>query len=291
MRIFINLYLLYTLSACTNVLEVNDMMYKPQIVVNSLFTNDSTWTVRLTKSRSILAETQTSFEPIENARVVIADADGQIIDTLMPSYDHLFRFRYRGSLKPTIGGRYTILVETAFGMVTASSNVPEPVQIASVQTDSSQVGSDGLGVEVNILFEDPKTEKNLYAIRMIRKKFQVNESDTLRFVEDVAFEPIDPALQNNQSSRLTTLFNDNLFNGKEHFVRLRIKSDSNLGITESVIIVLFSVSEDYYDYFIEKNLQDDIREDPFAQPVEVSTNVKNGLGIFAGYSSSSFTIQ
>ena len=50
------------------------------------------------------------------------------------------------------------------------------------------------------------------------------------------------------------------------------------------------ISAAYYEYLKTARLHDYTRENPFAEPLSVYSNVENGYGIFAGYSSQTFEL-
>ena len=50
-----------------------------------------------------------------------------------------------------------------------------------------------------------------------------------------------------------------------------------------IIVKLLTISQDIYRYIISHNLNEQVGGDPFAQPVQVYSNVENGLGLFSGY--------
>ena len=54
--------------------------------------------------------------------------------------------------------------------------------------------------------------------------------------------------------------------------------------TDFMYALLRTVTEEYYQYNYTRKLQSFVRNNPFAQPVQVFDNIENGLGIFAGYS-------
>jgi hypothetical protein len=54
---------------------------------------------------------------------------------------------------------------------------------------------------------------------------------------------------------------------------------------------LRSISKEYYDYQTSLNEYWNADGNPFAQPVQVFTNIENGFGIFAGFGKSSDTLR
>ena len=53
---------------------------------------------------------------------------------------------------------------------------------------------------------------------------------------------------------------------------------------------LFSISKDYYLYLQSWSKQADSKGDPFSEAVSVYTNINKGVGIFAGFNKSTYSI-
>lgn len=288
---FVLFFFLGICLSCSQVIEIDRPFENPKIIVNALFTPDSTWQVYITKSRDIL-DLSSYFEPVNDAIVSIHDENNFVIETLSYSSDKWFRFRYAGNTVPEAGRTYLINVQLYNQQnLQAINHVPIPTPISSVVVDSSRFKANGENIEMNIGFKDPEGFKNYYCIKILRDAYYLQNEDTIRFVEDVHFEPIDPVFNNDYAAGLTTLFNDNLFDGMNFEFRLKLSPFFNFGTTEGLRAALLTVSEDYYQYFTTKNLQNNKREDPFAQPTQVFSNIKNGIGIFAGFSRSEVKLE
>jgi hypothetical protein len=262
-REWIILLILVNLS-CESIVDVDLKEPDPQIVVNSLFSPDSVWQVRVTKSRFILTN-QYNFDEVEQASVTIRDSQNSIIETLLPASDQSNRLVYRGKSKPEVGKEYSIRVESVKkNNVSATSRIPLATAIISAKV--SPLANNKF--QVSVSFSDNPKEKNFYLLKVI------NDNGY-----DLFIDAIDPAYKNNTRGTLGILFSDNLFNGKT--IDFRISADS----PPIKKIILVSVSEEYYQYFTTKQLQENTQGDPFAQPTQIFTNIENGLGIFAGYNS------
>jgi hypothetical protein len=82
------------------------------------------------------------------------------------------------------------------------------------------------------------------------------------------------------------LWNDIGFNGSENSIKLLVPKPSNItGYTTNTgfkyIIRLYSLSEDYYKYMVDRWLFTFTSSDPFAEPLRFHSNTSNGCGIFA----------
>ena len=277
-------------AACTTVVDFDIPLDKPWVVVNSLFSPDSAWQIQVSYSKNILdVAPGSNFLSIRNAVVTIHDPGNLVIETLIGSWDKSNLYSYKGKTKPMPGQSYSVQVSIKDEPIRqAASKVPTHVPITSVEVDSSGV-IDGDRIEMKIHFKDPATEKNYYTLKIIEDAFYIVNKDTVWYTQEIFYEVIEQSLSNNGRG-LEKLVNDNLFNGKDFTFHVNLYnrrySRGSQIFQQHVRVVLLSVSEAYYKYFTTKSLQDYTNGDPFAQPVQVFTNVENGLGIFAGYSSS-----
>ena len=277
-------------AACTTVVDFDIPLDKPWVVVNSLFSPDSVWQVKVTYSKNILdIAPGSNFLSIRNAVVTIHDPGNLVIETLTGSSDKSNLYSYKGKTKPMPGQSYSVQVSIKDEHIRQSINkVPTYVPITSVEVDSSRV-IDGGPIEMKINFKDPATEKNYYTLKIIEDAFYIFNKDTVWYTQEIFYEVVKQSLSNDERG-LEKLVNDNLFNGKDYTFHVNLYnrrySFGSQIFQQHVRVVLLSISEEYYRYFTTKSLQDYTNGDPFAQPVQVFTNVENGLGIFAGYSSS-----
>ncbi len=287
MRFTLILFVLIIIaSGCTNTLDVDIERRKPMICVNSEFNADSTWNVSVTRTRNILDDLSTTdFDPVPDAVVTLTDNQGNIIERLdwSPGVSGQYASAYRGTTKPQAGQNYRLRVEVpGEEVVDAESYVPVTIPIDEVQVDSTAFGTDE--VKVSVVLTDPGGQPNYYAVKILRSTYYVLNDDTVRFLEDVRFDPIDPAFQDYFSTDVSSIFNDRLFDGKSFRFEGKVRSSVGTGTKPEHHVMLLTLSGEYYEYLTTKNLQNDRNDDPFAQPVQVFSNINNGVGIFAGFS-------
>lgn len=91
-----------------------------------------------------------------------------------------------------------------------------------------------------------------------------------------------------QQPTFEILWNDNDFDGERHSIKI-ISPRPYEG--SKCIISLYSLSEDYYKYMIDRWIYYKTSDDPFAEPVRLHSNTSNGCGIFALYSVDKDTLQ
>ena len=77
-------------------------------------------------------------------------------------------------------------------------------------------------------------------------------------------------------------FSDDYFNGAHYSFDFTIGSFFGGERVGPMRYVLESITPEYYKYLTSLRLQQDRADDPFAQPVQVFTNVEGGVGIFSG---------
>lgn len=220
-----------------------------------------------------------------------------------------------GDLKVIKGGFYglpdfrpvpgnTYRVEASAGErkpVSATTIIPEPVRMSSFDTTLVYEGNQPVLIRATIGISDPAGQKNYYALRItattryydwqnhiltdsivnynIRARVPGVQEDPLGLIEFL--DNNDPLYLNNKY-----FFTDELFNGKtvdlafEFFQR---DGFSKYFDTVSFIVELEQIDPSYYLYAVSNKKYDDSRDNPFTEPVQVYTNIKDGYGLFTSY--------
>jgi len=75
-----------------------------------------------------------------------------------------------------------------------------------------------------------------------------------------------------------------LFEGKTQVLSFDLDIYNFINDENNLNIELFSISKDIYMYLLTFQAQQETEESPFAEPVMVYNNIKDGYGIFAGFS-------
>ncbi len=88
------------------------------------------------------------------------------------------------------------------------------------------------------------------------------------------------------------LFRDALFAGTTREIPLDLLLfDTGEAEQDPVVVTLAVLDDDYVRYQQTLALQDVTGDNPFAEPVRIHSNVEGGLGVFAGYTSSSVVVD
>lgn len=278
---------LFLLISCEKEIPLDKEESAPRIVVNGIFSAGDSIRVQITQSRDILYEETLPSLP---------DATAQLFDAannLLGTFTHLNGEYYQlESFVPSANSSYTIRVtHPNFNEVSATSYVPKIVSINAIDTLRK---GDKMSYEIKFL-DDPSVT-NYYAITLTKLSYYLDDltGDTIFYAEEYFTTP-EIYVQNGSSDIDGSkwgnifLFSDASFNGQS----CSFTAQHDKAVWEDTVIAIVSlrsISEDYYKYSltIDKYLQ--TQGSPFAQPVQVHSNVENGFGIFGAYSVYSDTL-
>ena len=325
--LLIALIITISFSSCEKIIEFNGGDVKTKLVLNGLLMPDSLVKVKITESRFFLDD-DGAFKEINNANVELWKDNNKI-----EKLSNIGEGYYIGSYIPKTGDNIRITASCdGFDQIECSTEIAIPTSIISADTinyheDISYNGyyEDGLWLidstsyntyinfEMNITFKDPKDIPNYYSLNVYLKcNYSDGESFSLPFMynsDDLVFQKrnnMDFLDDDNNNYLQLTIFNDELFDGKEY--KLKIKTDNKyIGIrnnqsdpeTENpefigmeISVELQSLSQAYYMYLKTHDayLNMDNLMEYFAEPIQIYSNVKGGIGILGSYSKSVFTI-
>lgn len=302
--IFSLLILLLLVSACEKEVELDIQKVDSKLAVLCNFSPDEPFILELSKSKAINS-TSLDASFINNADVQIC-VDNQIIESILPinsSPDAITKFQSTVAL-PKIKQTYTLKIDAeGLAPITATSSIPEAIDIshstigaiASFETENDE--TEGYHVRLGVQFEDPSNEINYYQVSFYQEVLtssQALQENNIEILPNEGFSFIDDDLTN-YINLLDggILFKDLTFNGttKEFVFQPKFFYEPGTSATTStpinIIIELRSVSEEYYKYYTSvyrQSSQDN--STPFSNPTVIYSNIKNGYGIFAGYSKS-----
>lgn len=296
--------------------------YKPQIVLNSLFTEGKEWQVFVSKNIPAWDQKQdielaNTDHFIKNAKVSLYE--GEKLLAILP-YEHKTIKIANAVIEPNSVPCYTTstyfpkqnqvykikVVAEGFPSIEAEGEVPKPISIynPSFRKEAGD-NSNYSKYKVGFSIKDDANTKNYYMLRAVTEE---KYNDAYRYY---AFQPFfssdDPILKSglnfwekNQFDTeseevlyLDFIFSDELFNGREAPFSFSIWS-GRTDKPEDLIrhrVILYSMGEQMYQYFQTKARQSTYRGDLFADILPITTNIKNGLGIFAGYQAATFIIE
>jgi Domain of unknown function (DUF4249) len=287
MRKLIFVILLFVVCACELVVDVDVPFEGAQLTVNSFFnTNNYQWEATVSLNRSIFEKDEEPYQLVTDATVSVYDENGNA-NTL----SHRGQGRYISNTeKPLAGKRYRLAVSApGYETVESESVAPVPVPITDFTIEQQSLNES----LITIKFKDNGAEQNYYFA------FADVESETYNSITDEVATFKTKVFMNKseeEGGQLNSQFiqieegilmSDALFNGKEFELSFKTSSRNfNGGAYSHISATLYTVSKDYYEYKATKYLQNENSGNPFAQPVNVYNNIKNGFGVFAGLSQS-----
>ena len=288
--------LICILTACEKEVHIPIEYTEPKLVVNGLFNTDSLWEVEISASQYIYDSG--TIPLINDAAVTITNSTGNTI-TLLNQGDGLYN---SATEKPQTGQVYSINISHAnYENASSSNQLPGELQVSNIELQDQTMVSGEQFRKISITFQD-SPDPDFYMIRIVGG-FWVETYDSLG-MPDSSLIPYpmwvfsqSPAVENSNPNNMqpTIIFKDELFNSTQYTIDLLVEEYVFGGEKENIkdiYISISKISEEYYWY--EKSYLAYVSSQNnqfFSQPVQVYTNIENGLGIFAGFSTQTDTIN
>jgi hypothetical protein len=305
------LLLVLAIIGCETTIDIDIPFEGHRLTINGYLKPDSNIHVVLTETRHVLEDS--AFTTVDDAKVFLFE-NGKLKGELLNTGSGWYLL----NAHPAVGKTYTLRVESPkLGLSEAETYIPEAVKIQDVVVSRNRVFRDYEYYHVlDLQIEDPLGGPNYYELVLmagVNEKFFLN--DTLLLENSYYFHVnLLMAEENHEEQKVfggsnSLIFSDEAFAGTGG--TLKIYAASKLLDELSVVDAEFSDGDDRYRlikndelflllrhtdstyYYFRKslNLQARNKGNPFAEPVRVYSNVKNGFGIFAGYSTSRHSID
>jgi len=324
-NILAGLIILILFSSCEKDLLFSNKNTESRITVNSFITPDSILTARITESKFFLASGE-GFNLIENAEVKVY-INNVYKENMVYSSDG----NYRASFAPKTGENIRLEISVpGLESVNCESKIEDQAVTLSLDTtiSSSEVipilngnydndgtyNVDTVGYSYNCIynytlrFRDPSAEQNYY--RLVVKTITEYDYGFTNISYDFDFTDIVSGNKTNSDADLfsennTTntyhIFSDELFNGKEYALKFRSYDyiaeylpeyyhvNENHITKKSQYITLQTISKSYYLFLKSKDMSGS--ENPFAEPVQIHSNVEGGCGILGSYNCKTYSLE
>lgn len=247
--------------------------------------------------------------PLSNAFITLElSGSSTILDTLLYTGDYIYESTR--NLIPQIPYKIKIKLPGSEEVI-AESHIPTPVPILNA-TLKYEISFDKHGdpiTEYKISFQDPKGSKNYYELFIVNQ----NENDAY-YKSNLFIHENDPVIINEGLEgfeNTTFIFSDELFDGELYDLRLTFQPMAYDGIPLDIglepnktFAILRSISPEYYNYrksWVKHRYHQQVKPsllmpDPIISDFveflfkgdvqKMDTNIKNGYGIFGGYSDS-----
>ena len=269
----------FWLGSCETVVELDLPPHAPKLVLNAVINPDSLFTVDLSASQS--AFSNEPYAPVDNATVGVFSGGNHLFDLR-----HKANGIYQAPIKPQARQQYEVRARApGYPSVSATGYVPVAPTIHSVQTASpATISGWGPGVQVTFTLEDAAEQVDFYYI-------QVYTPDTSHFDNNkpynraLSFTFMAP-IEEEFTMEARNFFSDKLFNGQSLNLKLYLEYNPN----KTFYVRVAHISEEYYQYV--RMLEKQYNPDLFLTPqIPVSNNIRNGMGLFAGYNAITLTIK
>ncbi|MCB9189590.1 MAG: DUF4249 domain-containing protein [Flavobacteriales bacterium] len=270
--IYITLSIL-VLSSCEKYIDFDAEIKQPKLVVNGIINPDSTFDIHISRSLSVIDNADLSI--VENATVKILDENGAVFETLVYEYNG----HYKGVLSPNIDEDYSIEVSAPdFTMVTATTSIPNLVDLSNADTLGVEDVNGYKELQLTITFEDLANESNYYMLEVFAA--DIVSGQIYLNPMDIRSDDITLGLDENGYSA-QVFFSDELFDGQEKTLVIYVEDTRDWD--DYIEIRMTSITQDLERYARTLDAYDNNYGNPFAQPVQVFSNIEGGFGIFAGY--------
>jgi len=252
-----------------------------KIVVNGLITpNYGIW-INLSKSKHVYSSDNQNYNPVNN--VIIAFYENDTFIDNIPSVGNGNYF-FDG-INPQPENNYKIQINSVYEEeIIAETTIPKPVEIDSIKVEVIP-GSEPYIPYLTIFrcyleFNDPVDKDNYYMI----SGFYNLEEDYKTMRPNSEDTDLDQDIKDKLGIVVLT---DKSFNGS----RKNFYSDFKVYLPQNEIysysFYLYSLDEDFYKYLKAYSLNGNSDDDFFiGESVLMPTNINDGLGILAGFSSS-----
>ena len=287
-------FILLLAMGCEKIIDINIPDSERKVVVNGIISADQTLSVNLSKSLTVL-------EPDELVYLTGADVNlfnGAVMVGKLAA-DTAGQYFLPG-FKPQTGLTYRLTVDyPGLKSIEATTTVPEMVPITSYDTLITTSEWGYKDYRLKVVFDDPENVPNYYGLSVFI---------TFKEIDYLTMEPTGKVI-----TRLLYIYSDSdlflkdeshNYGGKIYFDDLLFDGQNKtteVGIydymfyeadTVQVEVHLEQLDPSYYKYVVSNEAYQSAHNNPFAEPVQVYTNVSGGFGIFSSYSfaSRSFTV-
>ncbi|MCF8381952.1 MAG: DUF4249 domain-containing protein [Bacteroidales bacterium] len=286
------------LKSCSYFDEFSDAEKYP-VVINCFFSKDSVVILHLseyTDFQEVLPELNeveyADVEFYENS--VLVGSFVYTIDTIEPIDENnneygYYRLIYQKTKPDRLYSvRYSCDEQI---LLQASDIIPEDIPIISIDTSTMITGTGFINVYCKITFQDNLEKNNYYSISATEQHIEnVNDKRSIASTIISSSDPVAEGFFNYKYGNLC-YFSDENFNGSKVSVTCLFKPEYRVDGKNFIDIQLNSVSKDYYLYVKSLDRYLKAKENLFAEPVKIYSNVEGGYGIFAAFNKSIYRIN
>lgn len=269
--------LLIGFTACEKETKLSLPKSKVLMVVNSGITSDST--IKIYIGKTVALFDNSSNYDLNNLHPSLRTTEKDI------PLINIGKGYYLSNEKPEVGEAYTLEIrEEGFPTVSSSTRIPSPPILGLVSAiQAIQESSPVIKITADIVDSDSTED---YYIVEVKEKWEKSGSRNLSLMtRDIACEN-----NINGFAEPQLLLRDLTFNGKTKSFTFTIP-DNNYSQSNLVLeLVLKKCTKEFWEYKLTYYLYKQTTDVPTIQPVQMFTNINNGVGIFGSYTSTTSAI-
>ncbi len=306
MKNILALSVLIFLSSCERDVTFNVPTQPPKLVVNGISSINTPIRVNIGKTANILQAYTTDMYRVTDAFVQLYE-NNILKDTLVYNATNNSYLVKRNTVAMP-GNTYLLKAAgNGFTTVEAETKTPKTITINSItrRVNARTDANGNMLDEVKITFTDDGTAANYYAFKVKRPNYL--NGNTMVYGGIYCMHSSDKDIDRRNNADPTDFENcidqeffmsDKNFNGRVKELLLFIRNNELEGFyspsnnrTYKSIVEINNITAEHYKYRKSYDTYQDSEDNPFAEPVLVYSNVKNGYGIFSTYSIGRDTIR
>jgi len=315
-RYFFLLILALVFNSCIKTIDFDDKTLANRLVLNSQIMPSDFFSGTVRKSTSILSDA--SNPNVENGSVKLFENS-----KLLSEFTFEKGYFMKPELNFKEGKTYRVEISADNQTISAETTIPEPAPVLKMDTISLKSNGGERIMQIYITFRDNMETKDYYQVvahedqtyRITDQNGDKREYTTSVDLQIIQDDPVFNSVYTNFSNDVVDLnpensyniFPDDYFEGKEYKLKFKTKSNGTYSypgsggygsnpiygsgyqygypelISGKTTVYFQKISKDLYNYLRYLKLYDTYKDNPIAEPVPVYSNIRNGAGIFAGY--------
>lgn len=300
-RLLIILAFVGLLSGCESIVGYDISDHEAQVVVQSIISTNDTWNVELTYSQAGYEDSDPP--PVENAEIeIVVEEDDQIIQQYLLADNGNGNYTHGGN--PTPGKTYKMSIYVDGQTIEAETYLPKVILEPTIKGLMTIVDGKET-VDLEVALGESASDNIYYALDVIKvpksgnleadegettgdeddsvgSDYNIKDSDETSINRNPRIYGATPASSDGNGNILVTTRISEATSSADGTPGISVtSSDSEIG--SQYMVRIWAISSDYFEY-LESISNSDFNPTSEHNPKTVFSNVKNGEGIFAGYS-------
>lgn len=216
---------------------------------------------------------------------------------------------YNSTIVPSETSTYSFEATAGNTKLFATSHIPEAVEIsdASVSEEIQYINSGKYGYPAKLSLTDPERTINFYSLEVLIENCSGGgcaEENLEGTLNELLVEELKVNTSGNTDIEIiggpqqidglkNIYFSDEGFNGESvEFEFFIVPTLIDFNKDQNIKLVLKTITKEYHQYLRTSDFQKAQEEEGnLSEPVQIATNIANGIGTFAGYNYSIYTIN